>query len=142
VDGSDDDNGSQGILPGSGGSSCGSGDNTQQQQDVPFFDLEQLLFPFVTTEAQAAVAATGSNNVAIKEETHDDVAFVAKNGNGPAPLMTSSWTDSTTTIKTEEEGFSAAASTPVGGIEDLEMDDDYFSELFPDLAVAEAGIVL
>lgn len=141
MDGSDDDNGSQGILPGSGGSSCGSGDNTQQQQDVPFFDLEQLLFPFVTTEAQA-VAATGSNNVAIKEETHDDVAFVAKNGNGPAPLMTSSWTDSTTTIKTEEEGFSAAASTPVGGIEDLEMDDDYFSELFPDLAVAEAGIVL
>jgi len=141
VDGSDDDNGSQGILPGSGGSSCRSGDNTQQQQDVPFFDLEQLLFPFVTTEAQA-VAATGSNNVAIKEETHDDVAFVAKNGNGPAPLMTSSWNDSTTTIKTEEEGFSAAASTPVGGIEDLEMDDDYFSELFPDLAVAEAGIVL
>jgi len=141
VDGGDDDNGSQGILPGGGSSSsCGSGET----QDVPFFDLEQLLFPFPA--GAGTEAATGS--VAIKEETHDDVV-AAKNdvtGNGPAPLTTtttsttSSWTD-TTTIKTELEGFSAATEAPLGGVEDLEM-DNYFSELFPDLAVAEAGIIL
>jgi len=51
--------------------------------------------------------------------------------------MTTSWSD-VTTIKTEEE-FNGASEDGSGAILDM---DSCFSELFPDLAVAEAGIIM
>jgi len=145
VDGNDDDNGSQGLLP------CGGGGNGGDEDvQSALFDLEQLLFP-------NGDDVSGTSSLAVKEETHDVTGTgngLHGNGVGAAPLgMTSSWPHDVAAIKMEEEGFNAAtaptASTVTAGgygnssnscgVLDL---DNCFSELFPDLAVAEAGIVM
>jgi len=61
-------------------------------------------------------------------------------------MMTSSWPhDQLAAIKVEEEGtyggghMTSSAALNDSGVLDL---DNCFSELFPDLAVAEAGIVM
>jgi len=146
VDGNDDDNGSQGLLP------CGGGGNGGDEDvQSALFDLEQLLFP-------NGDDVSGTSSLAVKEETHDVTGTVnglhGGNGVGAAPLgMTSSWPHDVAAIKMEEEGFNAAAAPTAStvtaggygssnnscGVLDL---DNCFSELFPDLAVAEAGIVM
>jgi len=146
VDGLDDDNGSQGLL--SGGSVCGSdSDSDNNAVQSALFDLEELLFP-----SSSNGSAIGANSVAVKEETHDVTGGRhQRDGHvGAAPLMTSSsWPhDQLAAIKVEEEtgtymtsssSSAAAAALNDSGVLDL---DNCFSELFPDLAVAEAGIVL
>jgi len=153
VDGNDGDNGSQGLLPCGGG---GSGNDDDDIAQSALFDLEQLLFP-------NSDDVSGTCDIAVKEETHDVTGITnggLHGGNvGAAPLgMTSSWPlDSVAAIKMEEGGFNAAAPPTAAvltagvtaanygvgsnscGVLDL---DNCFSELFPDLAVAEAGIVM
>jgi len=150
VDGHDDDNGSQGVL-----SSGGSGG--QDDDEGALFDLEELLFPKRTNAATTGNEVNSADCVAVKEETND---FIGRQHDDivAATLMTSnSWPiDNLAAIKVEEGGFingssssgsssssnnatSASTLNDSGVLADL---DNCFSELFPDLAVAEAGIVM